>query len=143
RSPDRYDASAPRSWRPCQSVPPQVLRARDTLLSESRLQGRRDSNPQPPVLETGALPIELLPLAMPDYTITGYRLPRPDSPQSSAANRLSVARVYANSVPITNSDSVIAGKQGAAESDTRVTFVLSRRPTGVSNSGSRHGTMEP
>ena len=25
------------------------------------LQGRRDSNPQPPVLETGALPIELLP----------------------------------------------------------------------------------
>src|SRR3954467_15030398 len=24
-------------------------------------QGRRDSNPQPPVLETGALPIELLP----------------------------------------------------------------------------------
>ena len=25
------------------------------------LQGRRDSNPQPPVLETGALPIEPLP----------------------------------------------------------------------------------
>jgi hypothetical protein len=24
-------------------------------------QGRRDSNPQPPVLETGALPVELLP----------------------------------------------------------------------------------
>src|SRR5262245_60030166 len=30
--------------------------------SRSRVeQGRRDSNPQPPVLETGALPIELLP----------------------------------------------------------------------------------
>src|SRR5690606_39443928 len=26
-------------------------------------QGRQDSNPQPPVLETGALPIELLPYA--------------------------------------------------------------------------------
>src|SRR5690606_7533360 len=26
-----------------------------------KVQGRRDSNPQPPVLETGALPIELLP----------------------------------------------------------------------------------
>ena len=26
-----------------------------------REQGRRDSNPQPPVLETGALPVELLP----------------------------------------------------------------------------------
>ena len=26
-------------------------------------QGRRDSNPQPPVLETGALPVELRPLA--------------------------------------------------------------------------------
>ena len=25
------------------------------------LQGRRESNPQPPVLETGALPVELLP----------------------------------------------------------------------------------
>src|SRR5437764_4537187 len=29
--------------------------------SRQSLQGRRDSNPQPPVLETGALPIELLP----------------------------------------------------------------------------------
>src|SRR5487761_2023182 len=28
-------------------------------------QGRRDSNPQPPVLETGALPIEPLPFAAP------------------------------------------------------------------------------
>jgi hypothetical protein len=26
-------------------------------------QGRRESNPQPPVLETGALPVELLPSA--------------------------------------------------------------------------------
>jgi hypothetical protein len=31
--------------------------------SGTRLQGRRDSNPQPPVLETGALPVELRPLA--------------------------------------------------------------------------------
>ena len=29
-------------------------------------QGRRDSNPQPPVLETGALPIELRPWAAED-----------------------------------------------------------------------------
>src|SRR5215469_10412417 len=29
--------------------------------AEPHLQGRRDSNPQPPVLETGTLPIELLP----------------------------------------------------------------------------------
>jgi hypothetical protein len=31
------------------------------LLMQVVEQGRRDSNPQPPVLETGALPIELLP----------------------------------------------------------------------------------
>ena len=31
--------------------------------SPSDVQGRRDSNPQPPVLETGALPIEPLPYA--------------------------------------------------------------------------------
>ncbi len=31
------------------------------LSTDSWWQGRRDSNPQPPVLETGALPIELLP----------------------------------------------------------------------------------
>lgn len=31
------------------------------FLSLSILQGRRDLNPQPPVLETGTLPIELLP----------------------------------------------------------------------------------
>src|SRR3954447_9906051 len=30
-------------------------------LLKSGEQGRRDSNPQPPVLETGALPVELLP----------------------------------------------------------------------------------
>src|SRR5580693_2122622 len=29
--------------------------------ADPHLQGRRDSNPQPPVLETGTLPIELLP----------------------------------------------------------------------------------
>ena len=29
------------------------------IRSSYRLQARRDSNPQPPVLETGALPIEL------------------------------------------------------------------------------------
>ena len=31
------------------------------MTSKLILQGRRDSNPQPPVLETGALPIEPLP----------------------------------------------------------------------------------
>ena len=31
----------------------------------SRQHGRRESNPQPPVLETGALPIELLPSVLP------------------------------------------------------------------------------
>src|SRR5882724_1204751 len=30
---------------------------RDRVVKSSSLQGRRDSNPQPPVLETGALPI--------------------------------------------------------------------------------------
>jgi hypothetical protein len=29
---------------------------------EGKVQGRRDSNPQPAVLETAALPVELLPL---------------------------------------------------------------------------------
>ncbi len=32
-----------------------------TIFTAHNEQGRRDSNPQPPVLETGALPIELLP----------------------------------------------------------------------------------
>ena len=32
-----------------------------TSFSNFTLQGRRDLNPQPPVLETGTLPIELLP----------------------------------------------------------------------------------
>ena len=36
--------------------------ASDPFLKES-WQGRRDSNPQQPVLETGALPLELLPYA--------------------------------------------------------------------------------
>ena len=30
-------------------------------------QGRRDSNPQPPVLETGALPVELRPFTVPKW----------------------------------------------------------------------------
>src|SRR3954467_11682903 len=39
-----------------------VCRFTVTPRALSRLeQGRRDSNPQPPVLETGALPVELLP----------------------------------------------------------------------------------
>ena len=39
-------------------------------------QGRRDSNPQPPVLETGALPVELRPLA-PTMAGGRFELPTP------------------------------------------------------------------
>ncbi len=38
-------------------------------------QGRRDSNPQPPVLETGALPIELLPSGEVRNSDRGYHRP--------------------------------------------------------------------
>src|SRR3954470_6043572 len=41
-------------------------------------QGRRDSNPQPPVLETGALPIELLPSGEVRNSDEGYH--RPSTP---------------------------------------------------------------
>ncbi len=39
------------------------------LRSEGASQGRRDLNPQPPVLETGALPVELRP-----FEVIGGRL---------------------------------------------------------------------
>ena len=35
-------------------------------------QGRQDSNPQPPVLETDALPIELLPLILLHFFLVAY-----------------------------------------------------------------------
>src|SRR3954453_20806024 len=54
-------------------------------------QGTRDSNPQPPVLETGALPIELVPsgrgragrarIAAPSGTPRGGRLPPGPTPR--------------------------------------------------------------
>src|SRR5690606_32526910 len=37
------------------------LRGRWCAVAHGFEQGRRESNPQPPVLETGALPVELLP----------------------------------------------------------------------------------
>ena len=40
-------------------------RHRQIAIIRRGLQGRRDSNPQPPVLETGALPVELRPFAHP------------------------------------------------------------------------------
>src|SRR5436190_11687190 len=53
---------------PCFAIMRFVCRFIDTASPSSgcsgsrhSLQGRRESNPQPPVLETGALPIELLP----------------------------------------------------------------------------------
>src|SRR3954470_24624859 len=54
---------------PCFAIMRFVCRFMDTAgpssgcsrSSRHSLQGRRESNPQPPVLETGALPIELLP----------------------------------------------------------------------------------
>src|SRR5437764_1000371 len=51
-----------------------------TLWLLRRLQGRRDSNPQPPVLETGALPIELLPSEVQWSAVDDIRgIPNPPS----------------------------------------------------------------
>ena len=57
-------------------------------------QGRRDSNPQPPVLETGALPIEPLPSAGILTTPRGRR-PRgsPDSNRRQEARETRLRRV--------------------------------------------------
>src|SRR5262247_877582 len=46
----------------------------DRLVGEFALQGRQDSNLQPPVLETGALPVELLPSAAAFYPGSFSRL---------------------------------------------------------------------
>ena len=48
---------------PDPAVGPSIVSFDDSpkYLTGNVAQGRRDSNPQPPVLETGALPIELLP----------------------------------------------------------------------------------
>src|SRR5207245_476186 len=54
----------------------------DPRLRSPGEQGRRDSNPQPPVLETGALPIELLPLGAPSEDSTGQTADRLRSPPS-------------------------------------------------------------
>src|SRR5882757_8229141 len=49
-------------------------------------QGRRDSNPQPPVLETGALPIELLPSGTGLWAGSAgvLRTRRPEAPRIAA-----------------------------------------------------------
>src|ERR1700739_7324 len=44
--------------------PPRAGRLNRAGPDSQRWQGRRDSNPQPPVLETGTLPIELLPYGL-------------------------------------------------------------------------------
>src|SRR6516165_6032608 len=64
--PDRRSALWPRVW-VAMSSPMQhytdchAQASRTTGPTDRHWQGRRDSNPQPPVLETGTLPIELLP----------------------------------------------------------------------------------
>jgi hypothetical protein len=47
------------------------LKTRGPREQAFRLQGRRDSNPEPPVLETGALPVELRPSAAPSLAAPG------------------------------------------------------------------------
>src|SRR2546423_15658300 len=46
---------------PCRAIARLVCRFMAPRANVRFEQGRRDSNPQPPVLETGALPVELLP----------------------------------------------------------------------------------
>ena len=53
-----YKAARARSFAPLTRCSRKAFRAR-VVLDRKRWQERRDSNPQPPVLETGALPIEL------------------------------------------------------------------------------------
>src|SRR5579864_5504170 len=65
-APLRRSALWPRVWVAMSSPnaladPPRTARPGQTDPADPYLQGRRDSNPQPPVLETGTLPIELLP----------------------------------------------------------------------------------
>jgi hypothetical protein len=51
-------------------------------------QGRRDSNSQPPVLETGALPIELRPLARPSVSGPPPRLASVARPRRTSLGAL-------------------------------------------------------
>ena len=60
-----------------------------TLRGRPGRQGRRDSNPQPPVLETGALPIELLPSG---GSRSGVRIVAGADPAGSPAQAVSPAR---------------------------------------------------
>src|SRR5690606_13021804 len=138
-SPDRYDASAPRAWRPCQSVSPRVLKDRDTLLSESRLQGRRDSNPQPPVLETGALPIEPLPLAVPGYTLAGDRTARPRRYAVIRCEPAIGCQSLCQSASGSNPDRIATGERGVSAGHAPRP---PSRPTGRPTHGTPAGLME-
>src|SRR5579875_3181082 len=61
----------------CMTITPAPAIQKDPLTIEGAWHGREDLNPQPPGLEPGALPIELLPYAQ--RTVTGYHAARQKS----------------------------------------------------------------
>jgi hypothetical protein len=72
----------------CNRILSQALRERNPALGAGFLafhpvQGRRDSNPEPPVLETGALPVELRPSAHHSVSAPSGRPYTPDVPRRS------------------------------------------------------------
>src|SRR3954453_18438832 len=79
--------SAPRGRRPRREVPDGAAASRrvGTHPQRGATQGRRDLNPQPPVLETGALPIELLPFGGLLHTRSGPGARQPRSWRSSTS----------------------------------------------------------
>src|SRR5947208_13027984 len=96
------------------------------------LQARRDSNPQPPVLETGALPVELRAFGAgpprsgpraPQYSPAGWS-PRPPSPARISPCRL---RESARSRPYASADGDHARPQTSEASDEYEWFFPLRR----------------
>ena len=62
--------------------------------AHARWQGRRDSNPQHPVLETGALPVRATPLLVFHYT----RSPRPSQPGTAGVGPIGSPRLAVEGV---------------------------------------------
>src|SRR5207247_7228334 len=121
-----------RSRQPSAGVRPSPALASSVGSCCSLLQARRDSNPQPPVLETGALPVELRAFGAgpprsgpraPQYSPAGWP-PSPPLPARISPCRL---RESARSRPYASADDDHARPQTSEASDEYEWFFPLRR----------------